>query len=155
MWDENWNVIWHRCIQLVRPFSSEKVFTMPPSLPYCKCPVTTITAPLCYQACQLSPVAELLTLPLGQLLTHAVLNAWVWVILQSCGLEANIFTGYSFRCGAATTMFKAVLSGEIIQLLCDWRSDAYKLYLNVDLDSIFTFLSPWLNFLKQNQNTNS
>ena len=135
----------------------ERIHRVP--LPYLQghplCPVTAITALLCWQPRQLSPVSPLLTLPSGQLLTQAAFQARLRAILQSCGLDANSYTGHSFRRGAATTMFQAGLSGEIIQLLGDWKSDAYKLYLTVDLNSKFTFLGPWLKFLKQHQITTS
>ena len=52
-------------------------------------------------------------------------------------------------------MFQAGLPGEIIQHLGDWKSDAYKLYLTVDLNSKFSFLGPWLKFLKQHEITTS
>ena len=110
---------------------------------------------LCWQPRQLSSVFPLLTLPSGQLFTQATFHARLRAILQSCGLDANSYTGHSFGRGAATTMFQAGLSGEIIQFLGDWKSDAYKLYLTVDLNSKFTFLGPWLKFLKQHQITTS
>ena len=130
----------------------ERIHLVP--LPYLQghplCPVTALIALLCYQPRQLSHVSPLLTLPSGQLLTQAAFQARLRAILQSCGLDATSYSGHSFRRGAATTMFQAGLPGEIIQLLGDWKSDAYKLYLTVDLHSKFSFLGPWLKFLKTN-----
>ena len=139
---------------ILRPSSSGSASILFPCHT-CKAIPCAITALLCWQPRQLSLVSPLLTLPSGQLLRQAAFQARLWTILQSCGLDANSYTGHSLRCGAATTIFQAGLPGEIIQLLGDRRSDAYKLYLTVDLNSKFTFLGPWLNFLKQHQITTS
>ena len=44
-------------------------------------------------------------------------------------------------------MFQAGLPGEVIQIMGDWKSDAYKLYLDIDIDSKFKLISPWTNLL--------
>ncbi len=47
------------------------------------------------------------------------------------GLDPARFAGHSFRRGGATFAFRAGVSGELIQLQGDWRSDAYLAYLEL------------------------
>ena len=49
--------------------------------------------------------------------------------------NAQSFRGHSFRRGAASWTFRCGVPGEIIQLYGDWSSDAYKLYLEISLES--------------------
>lgn len=51
--------------------------------------------------------------------------------LASIGLDASGYSGHSFRRGAATSAAIAGYSDYEIQLLGRWRSDAYRLYLDV------------------------
>lgn len=111
------------------------------------CPVTAITAMLCQQPRQLTPSHPLLTLPAGQLLTQSAFLTRLRSILQTCGLPAHAFSGHSFRRGSASAMFQAGLPGEVIQIMGDWKSDAYKLYLDIDIDSKFKLISPWIKSL--------
>ena len=45
------------------------------------------------------------------------------------GFNASLFSGHSFRRGAASAAADAGLTEYEIQLLGRWRSDAYKLYI--------------------------
>ena len=62
---------------------------------------------------------------------------------RSCLVAAGIsnaqsFRGHSFRRGAASWAFSCGVPGELIQLYGDWSSDAYKLYLELSLESKLT-----------------
>ena len=50
-------------------------------------------------------------------------------------------------------MFQAGLPGEVIQIMGDWKSDAYKLYLDIDIDSKLKLISPWTNLLSTTLHT--
>ena len=58
-------------------------------------------------------------------------------LLTKAGYDAKSFTGHSFRRGGATYAFRAGVSGELIKLIGDWKSDAYSRYLDFSLDSKF------------------
>ena len=59
--------------------------------------------------------------------------------LVTAGISnAQSFRGHSFRRGAASWAFRWGVPGEIIQLYGDWSSDAYKLYLDLSLESKLT-----------------
>lgn len=57
-------------------------------------------------------------------------------IIRSCvsalGLEPSKFSSHSFRRGGASFAFSIGIPGELIQSQGDWKSEAYKLYLNLD-----------------------
>ena len=54
--------------------------------------------------------------------------------IQSIGLNPTNFTTHSFRRGFATLLFKAKTPADKIQLMGDWKSDAYKKYLAFTLE---------------------
>ena len=56
-------------------------------------------------------------------------------ILLKLGLSPSHYAGHSFRRGGASWALEAGLSGDVIQILGDWKSDAYKQYLVIPLDS--------------------
>jgi integrase len=52
--------------------------------------------------------------------------------------NAALYTGHSFRRGGATYAFRIGISGEVIQLMGDWKSDAYKRYIEFDFDTMLS-----------------
>ena len=60
---------------------------------------------------------------------HHILRAFI----SAVGLQPSQFSSHSFRRGGATFAFSLGLPGELIQVQGDWRSDAYKLYLETDI----------------------
>ena len=60
---------------------------------------------------------------------HKVLR---W-LLTKAGMDSAGFSSHSFRRGGATFAFGLGIRGELIQAQGDWLSDAYKLYLNMDM----------------------
>ena len=57
-------------------------------------------------------------------------------LLSSLGLDSARYSGHSFRRGAATSAAVAGYSDNEIQQLGRWRSDAYKLYIDLPKDRI-------------------
>lgn len=68
---------------------------------------------------------------LGKPLTRSTFITTLKTRLASIGLDSTKYSGHSFRRGAATSAAAAGYSDYEIQLLGRWRSDAYKLYLDV------------------------
>lgn len=46
------------------------------------------------------------------------------------------YTGHSFRRGGATYAFRSGVPGELIQVMGDWKSDAYKRYFDFSFDTV-------------------
>ena len=47
--------------------------------------------------------------------------------------QCHLFRGHSFRRGGTSWAFSSGLPGELIQVFGDWRSDAYKSYLDISM----------------------
>jgi hypothetical protein len=56
-------------------------------------------------------------------------------MLTTLGLKSKDYAGHSFRRGGASWALEAGLSGDVIQILGDWKSDAYRGYLVIPLES--------------------
>lgn len=56
-------------------------------------------------------------------------------LLVKLGCSPSQYAGHSFRRGGASWALEAGLSGDVIQILGDWKSDAYKQYLVIPLES--------------------
>ena len=65
---------------------------------------------------------------------HPVYYRWFHLVLRKgislIGLEPSSFSSHSFRRGGASYAFSRGVRGELIQRQGDWRSDAYKTYLD-------------------------
>jgi len=58
--------------------------------------------------------------------------------LHAAGVpNSHTYRGHSFRRGGTSWAFSAGLLGELIQVFGDWRSDAYKCYLDISMDLKF------------------
>ena len=58
------------------------------------------------------------------------------LLFQKAGIaDALLFRGHSFRRGGASWAFNRGIPGELIQVMGDWSSDAYKVYLEFSMDS--------------------
>ncbi|GLB44052.1 hypothetical protein LshimejAT787_1502360 [Lyophyllum shimeji] len=77
------------------------------------------------------PNAPLFMRRSGKPLTHKFFIEAVCSALLATGFEANKYTGQSFRQGTAASAANASYSEVEIQRLGRWRSDAYKLYIEV------------------------
>jgi hypothetical protein len=58
--------------------------------------------------------------------------------ISAIGLDQSGYSGHSFRCGAATPAAIAGYADLEIQLLGRWRSDAYKLYLDIPKNRVLS-----------------
>ena len=47
-------------------------------------------------------------------------------LIQRIGLDPAKYSSHSFRRGSTTLLFRAEVPADEIQLMGDWRSDAYK-----------------------------
>ena len=57
-------------------------------------------------------------------------------LLRGSGFaDSSAFTGHSFRRGGASWAFRAGVPGELIQVCGDWASDAYKKYLEFNMQN--------------------
>lgn len=55
-------------------------------------------------------------------------------VIKLIGLNEMEFSTHSFRRGFATFAFHSNINSDLIQLMGDWKSDAYKKYLEYDLN---------------------
>ena len=62
-------------------------------------------------------------------------QAFLRKLLACTGRNPTDFSTHSLRRGGATWAFQAGVSGELIQILGDWKSDAYKGYIDVSLEA--------------------
>lgn len=67
-------------------------------------------------------------------LTYPVFQNKLRDILQKCNLDPSNFSSHSFRRGGASWAFHCKVPSELIQYHGDWRSDAYKIYLQFNFD---------------------
>lgn len=105
-----------------------------PDSPFC--PVR-----LFYLMCELVPAPS--HTPLFVFLSHSgvlkpVLKRQFISVLRARLEAANVaqshtYRGHSFRRGGTSWAFSAGLPGELIQVFGDWRSDAYKSYLDISM----------------------
>ena len=116
-----------------------------PAHPLCVC--TALLALRHQQPRHWPTSAPLLALPSGHLLTQPAFTAQLRDVLHSCGLPAHAYSAHSFRRGAASYMFEVGLPGELIQVLGDWKSQCYRIYLEIKLDTKFRLLSPLIHNL--------
>ncbi|KAG5731899.1 Integrase/recombinase xerD like protein [Termitomyces sp. T112] len=74
--------------------------------------------------------------PNGSPLTRDVFVSTLKQCLLECSFDPSGFSGHSFRRGAATAAAAVGYADHEIQLLGRWRSDAYKLYIDVPWEQI-------------------
>ena len=55
-------------------------------------------------------------------------------LLARLGLPHQRYAGHSFRRGGATYALQAGLPADVIMQLGDWKSDAYRAYLDIPLE---------------------
>ena len=66
--------------------------------------------------------------------SYSMLQNFLKLIIAKIGLDPEKYSSHSFRRGGATWAFRSGVSPNLIQLQGDWQSDAYKLYLQHDLN---------------------
>lgn len=90
------------------------------------CPVAALLTWLVYRGNSPGP---LFLLQSGALLTRARLVTELRKALSDIGLEAEHFSGHSFRKGAATTAAAHGIPDSQIKILGRWKSAAFQVYL--------------------------
>lgn len=65
-------------------------------------------------------------------------------VLEKAGLPQHEYSGHSFRRGAATWAMEKGMPPDLIQILGDWKSDTYKIYIDLPLTSKVSLLQPYL-----------
>ncbi|PPR00185.1 hypothetical protein CVT26_009053 [Gymnopilus dilepis] len=98
------------------------------------CPVTALK-----RLCTINPQptdAPLFADPSGAPLSRNSFISLLKSRLTALGFDASLFAGHSFRHGAASAAAAVGYAEHEIQLLGRWRSDAYKLYIDVPRDRI-------------------
>ena len=63
-------------------------------------------------------------------LTYPVFCAYLRSCLDRLGFDSNRYSGHSFRRGGATFALESGAPPDLVQAQGDWRSDAYKLYID-------------------------
>ena len=67
----------------------------------------------------------------GKIITYSLFQNKLRECVGNLDLDTSKFSTHSFRRGFATMAFEAKVPPEYIQFLGDWRSDAYKCYLEL------------------------
>ena len=116
------------------------------------CPVTALLALLKVQSAGLPP--KPLFAVQGQLLTQPQFVTQLKSSITKLGYQASEYSGHSFRRGRASWAFKTGLPGEAIQALGDWKSQAYLMYLDIDLSTKFHYMSQFSKDLPTTTTTN-
>lgn len=70
----------------------------------------------------------------GLPITYSAFQSRFRHLLQRAKYEPSQFSTHSFRRGAATWAFKQGVPEHLIKMYGDWSSDAYRRYLNVDVE---------------------
>ena len=73
--------------------------------------------------------------PNGKPVLYSNLQTNLKRMIKKTGIDPENFSSHSFCGGGATWAFKAQVPAELIQLQCDWESDAYKKYLEIPMSS--------------------
>ncbi|CAC5389298.1 unnamed protein product [Mytilus coruscus] len=81
-------------------------------------------------------------------LTYAVFLARLRSVLSDIGFDPSHYSGHSFRRGGATFAFQCGVPGELIQSQGDWKSDAYKGYLDPSLSYRMHVMKTFANALQ-------
>ena len=97
------------------------------------CPVSALLDYLSVRGTNKGP---LFLLANGQPLTRSILVAKVRSALSTSGMDADKYSGHSFRFGAATTALRAGISDAKIKMLGRWESTAYQLYLKAPREEL-------------------
>ena len=68
-------------------------------------------------------------------ITHSLFTSTLRKLLKQARYNDKMYSGHSFRRGGATWAFKSNVPGEFIQIIGDWSSDCYKIYLDTTFET--------------------
>ena len=97
------------------------------------CPVTAI---LNYLAVRSREEDPLFVFSDGRYLSRQRLVSHLQTALRSCGIDPCLYTGHSFRIGAATTAASVGIEDSVIQMLGRWRSAAFLRYVRTPREQL-------------------
>ena len=104
------------------------------------CPIHTLRRYLqCRQAQfsdNFSPSAPLFLMPSGRALTRSAMLRRLRQVLGALAENPLLYSGHSFRIGAASTAATVGVPTFLIQALGRWTSDAYRRYLRIPASSL-------------------
>ena len=83
-----------------------------------------------------SPQDPLFTTESGSVATRSWFHKHLRQILTLSGLPSQLYSGHSFRIGAATTAARQGLSDQIIRILGRWSSRAYQSYIRTNIRDV-------------------
>ena len=99
-------------------------------IPLVKIPDSILCPVRAYKAiCKAIPAAAdapLFIMPQNRTVNYSMYQSKLKEYIQKIGKDPNIFSSHSFRRGFDTLLFRAKVPADKIQLMGDWRSDAYK-----------------------------
>lgn len=73
-------------------------------------------------------------MPNNQPVTYKQFQIKIKELIKKTGYNPNLYSSHSFRRGGASFAFSAGVRGELVQLVGDWKSDAYLKYLKFNLN---------------------
>ena len=73
-------------------------------------------------------------------------------MIRIIGLDPSLYSSHSFRRGGASLAAQAGISSEFIQIMGDWKSDAYKQYIVCSLSDRFKFAHMFKKFIMKTMN---
>ena len=123
------NLNWTKTIQ-----AGERLLQIPlvPIKESILCPVRAFK-----NMCKTIPTSDespLFVLSNKKIVTYNMFQRKLRFLLHKVGYDPTKYSTHSFRRGSTTLLFKAEVPADKIQLMGDWRSDAYKKYLSYDLE---------------------
>ncbi|XP_060083658.1 uncharacterized protein LOC132562900 [Ylistrum balloti] len=126
------SITWSKTIQF-----KERCLLIPlpciPGSPFCPTQALTLAFALTRQADPQGPAFVYQSRGTIIPLTYESFLSQLHIILQECGLDPARYSGHSFRRGGASFALECGLPADLIQTQGDWRSDAYKRYLDPSL----------------------
>ena len=105
--------------------------------------VTAIPAMAHHPTFTIALKPTILALSVNQLIYR--FRKWLKLINQ----EADKFSLHSLRRGGTTFAYQSDIEGEMIKLLGDWASDAYKRYIDVSMDKRFESMRTFVDALNK------
>ena len=70
-------------------------------------------------------------------LTYAEFQKKLRILIAAIGLDSSLFSSHSFRRGGASLANQAGVPANLIQIMGDWKSDAYKRYIKCSITDRF------------------
>ena len=73
------------------------------------------------------------------------LRKWIKMI----GLDSSAYTLHSLRRGGATFAYQSNIEAEMIKLMGDWASDAYKRFIDVSMEKRYESMKQFVDALNR------